>query len=97
MDQIHHILKDHGFSLKEETFHSPEDIERYKNLPDLVSEEKFLTIFSKEGYVMGRLFHKNKSNVTIDSENFEKLMTIFSIYDIGEAKKVFQKLKALKH
>ena len=95
MQEIRNLLEKHGYTLKKDYLHQDSDIEKYNLLPDRVTADKYYTIFSPRGFVVGRLFQNKSSNGTINQENLEKLRTLFSIYDIEDSEIILSELNEL--
>lgn len=95
MEELIKILSKYGFSLKYDTLHTSADIEKYKNLPDSVSNKKLPTIYSPEGFVMGRLFHKESTDDKMSSEDYLELIKFFTMFKVKNSEKVLNEISKL--
>lgn len=95
MKEILKMLRSFGYKVSYQSYHKSLEIKQYKYKKDWINPQKFLTIFTPAGHVVGRLYDQTKDLTTLKQEELDYLKGFFTMFQIPNAKKILANLNKI--
>jgi len=101
--EIDKILQKYGYSFKFDMLHNETELEKYEKTEKNFDRVKYLTIFTKEGIVVGRLYPRNSlvykdedlSKIDLNEEEIDKIIAFFTFFKIPHNKDIINDITEL--
>lgn len=94
LEKVIKLLNKYEYKIDYTSYHIDEDIKKYSEKKDKVNYDKFLTIFTPDGYVVGRIL-PFKKGMEFKGEHLERIISFFEIFEIKDNKEIVENLKKL--
>ncbi len=94
LDKVIKVLSDYKYQIKYTTYHRKSDLAKYKKQEKNLSEDKLLTILTKDNLVIGRVHHvKEKSQFT--QKHLQKIIAMFTMFQLPHQEEIIKKLQEI--
>ena len=95
MDELEKILKRYKYKISFEAVHQKKDIEKYSKKRDAVQITKHLTIWTRSGLVVGRLYDVTSKSKSLTKTHIKTVKFFLKNYQIPYADEIIAGLDEL--
>ncbi len=92
--QVVIILDSFGYTVGYSPYHTDADIKKYASKKDRVSGKNFFTVYSPDGYVVGRI-HDLEENDKFKISHLKTIISYFKMFEISNSKAIVIELERI--
>ena len=94
LEKINSILSSYHYRVGFSSYHKQEELLLYKDSEKNICGDEFLTIYTKEGLVIGRLTDFKKGS-DFTEKHFQEIRSFFTTYELPDNLAIVEKLDQL--
>ena len=91
LKKVNNLLISHQYKVDFSSYHREEDLLKHRGKEKNINEEKFLTIYTKDGLVIGRVIGL-KENSSFTKRHLEEIKSFFVLYRLPSRLSIIEKL-----
>ncbi|HMB00447.1 MAG TPA: hypothetical protein VKS21_05615 [Spirochaetota bacterium] len=95
LKEVKKKLNQYGYQASFLPYHKKKDINFYRNKKDAVSGDRYLTIRTNDGHVIGRLYNITNGHKKLHADDINSIVNFFTLYQITNSGKVAAALKKI--